>query len=400
MLRGCLFLFLMFPSSLFSCSSDYVIWMIRSADADPLYRFIKNGKAGFIDQTGKIVIPPILPYHGDNSTNEFHNGLLEIGVFKGIYVNTKGKIVIDGTNLERGFSFSEEMAIAMAKDGEFWGYIGRDGQFKIPPKFKNFEALEGDFSNGLAAVSIRDKIGYINKTGEFVIQPQYLEGFNFSEGRARVILEGPCKYSSDESCGPSDGGRVLPGGGRPPQNMQSCRFAFIDKTGRLITKQQFDNAKDFSEGLAAVAIGSQWGYLDQLGQIVIPPQYDLAFSFSDGLAKIKMGNFFGYIDKTGRIVIPPHFLEADHFADGLAPVSEKPNEFFYISKSGKQAFPERYLFATFYYRGLAHVKLLTSKADPSNPWNGKFAYIDKTGRRVFSYTIFDSDRLEKHSGGE
>jgi hypothetical protein len=250
--------------------------------------------------------------------------------------------------------------------------------------------------NGLAAVSIKQKTGYINKTGDFVIHPQFPEGFGFSEGRARIIAEGPCKYISvDDTCGQITGGVTVPGGGRPTPNMPSCRLTFIDERGRIITEQRFDQARDFSEGLAAVAIGSQWGYLDPSGKMVIPPQYDLAFSFSDGLAKVKVGNLFGYIDQMGMMVILPRFLEAEHFADGLAPVSEKPNDFFYIRKNGKQAFSEHYLIATHYYMGLAHVKLHTPMADPSNFWDGSFAYIDKAGRKVFSYEVNASDRFKK-----
>ncbi len=34
------------------CSWDYLIWMPHSEQADPLYRFVRNGKAGYIDRSG------------------------------------------------------------------------------------------------------------------------------------------------------------------------------------------------------------------------------------------------------------------------------------------------------------------------------------------------------------
>jgi hypothetical protein len=33
----------------FGCSADYLIWIPRSSSAEPLYRFIKDGKAGYRD---------------------------------------------------------------------------------------------------------------------------------------------------------------------------------------------------------------------------------------------------------------------------------------------------------------------------------------------------------------
>src|SRR5262245_16532524 len=80
------FLALCFTATAFACSSDYPIWIPRSQSADSLYRFAKNGKAGYIDVAGHVVIPAILPLFG-NSESEFHDGLLEIGASDGKYVD-------------------------------------------------------------------------------------------------------------------------------------------------------------------------------------------------------------------------------------------------------------------------------------------------------------------------
>ncbi len=69
------------------------------------------------------------------------------------------------------------------KSGNRYGYIDKTGHFVINPQF-DFAWI---FSEGLAAVLIGDeetgKWGYIDKTGHFVINPQFNFGaFNFSEG--------------------------------------------------------------------------------------------------------------------------------------------------------------------------------------------------------------------------
>jgi len=69
--------------------------------ADPLYRFVKNGKAGYIDHTGKVAIPPTLEVHG-NYGSEFHDGLLEIGVSDGRYVDRTGEVVLDKALIAAG----------------------------------------------------------------------------------------------------------------------------------------------------------------------------------------------------------------------------------------------------------------------------------------------------------
>ena len=50
---------------------------IPSATADPLYKFTKGDKAGYIDQTGKVVIALAGALSGGG---EFHDGLVQIGV--------------------------------------------------------------------------------------------------------------------------------------------------------------------------------------------------------------------------------------------------------------------------------------------------------------------------------
>jgi len=49
----------------------------------------------------------------------------------------------------------------------------------------------------------------------------------------------------------------------------------------------------------------KWGYIDNTGRIVIKPQFDEARDFSEGLARVTIDGKFGYIDKTGKYVWEP-----------------------------------------------------------------------------------------------
>ena len=59
-------------------------------------------------------------------------------------------------------------------------YVDRDGNFTIKPQFNNAES----FSEGLAAVQIGWRWGFINKAGAMVINPQFDRVEPFSEGLA------------------------------------------------------------------------------------------------------------------------------------------------------------------------------------------------------------------------
>jgi hypothetical protein len=72
-----------------------------------------------------------------------------------------------------------------------------------------------------------------------------------------------------------------------------------NQTGDIVIKPQFDEVRDrgFSEGLIAVKIGSKYGYMDTTGKIGIKPQFDAAGSFKEGLAPIKIGDKWGFVSK-------------------------------------------------------------------------------------------------------
>jgi len=100
---------------------------------------------------------------------------------------------------------------------------------------------------------------------------------------------------------------------------QNDLYGFINKTGKIVVKPQFEEAESFSEGLAPVMIDKNYGYIDKTGKTVIEPQYDdVMGSFSAGLAAVKKGGKWGYVDKKGKIVIEPQFDVASPFSEGLA----------------------------------------------------------------------------------
>jgi hypothetical protein len=126
--------------------------------------------------------------------------------------------------------------------------------------------------------------------------------------------------------------------------------------------------------------------------MAIKPQFDDAGRFFDGLALIQRNGLYGYIDQAGAIVITPQYKFAESFSEGLAVVrvwndKESSDEYYYIDKRGEQAFPERFALASHFFKGLAHVKIksTTEKNINDSGAKGSFAYIDVTGRKVFSY---------------
>jgi hypothetical protein len=77
---------------------------------------------------------------------------------------------------------------------------------------------------------------------------------------------------------------------------------YKDKYGNIVIEPQFDEAGNFSEGLARVMIGDRWGYIDQEGNFVIDPMWTRAFDFTGGKAEVSDYNGSFFIDKTGKVI--------------------------------------------------------------------------------------------------
>jgi hypothetical protein len=214
-----------------------------------------------------------------------------------------------------------------------YGYIDQHGKLVIQPQFENAK----DFSEARARVLLQGKWGFIDRTGTVVIQPRFYEAEDFSEGLAPVAIGGKWGYIDKQ------GGTVIPlrfdraerfAGGRAAVEV-SEKWAYIDTKGKYIVQPQFVRALDFSEGLAAVCAEQQdeqalltrrywigqscaWGYLDKAGRFCIKPQFNDAQRFSQGLAAVQIGWRWGYINKAGTVVIKPQFDRVEPFAEGLA----------------------------------------------------------------------------------
>src|SRR5947208_2589605 len=86
------------------------------------------------------------------------------------YVDGRGRIVI-GPAFDHAGTFSEGLAPfkTTVAGVEKFGHIDQSGNVVIPPLFDGVK----EFSEGLAVVRLNGKDGYISKSGEFLIQPRF-----------------------------------------------------------------------------------------------------------------------------------------------------------------------------------------------------------------------------------
>lgn len=173
----------------------------------------QDGKFGYINRSGVQVIAPTYDF-----ALEFTEGLAPVLVGDKVgYIDRTGKIAV-APQFDAGDDFSEGLAV-VAQAGKV-GYIDPRGAFVVQPAYDQAGAFSGGlapvklndaefyvditgravitqplmtdlrpFSEGLAAVRVDGKVGYIDHAGVMVIQPQYTTGTDFADGLAVVETE-------------------------------------------------------------------------------------------------------------------------------------------------------------------------------------------------------------------
>lgn len=303
---------------------------------------------------------------------------LALSIMMGGTASAEGYMLAIPPRYDDARSFSE--GLAAVSIGEKWGFIDTAGQEVVPLRYGE----AGDFRDGLAPVRVGDwrtgAWGFIDKAGNEVIPPKYHGVSDFHEGLAAVVLGG--------------------------------KGGFIDMAGNEIVPPKYDEVYDFREGLARVWIADgedkgpfspgKWGYIDKTGKEVVPVIYEVIGEFSEGRACVVKDGKMGFVDQTGAAVIPLMYtyerpwneIAAGYvdilpfFSEGLAAVwgaDGYGGRYGYIDRDGKRVIPFEYDYAGPFSQGLAYVSQGASlwyETDGETSENRKFGYIDKAGQVV------------------
>ncbi|WP_309732571.1 WG repeat-containing protein [Chamaesiphon sp. OTE_75_metabat_556] len=302
------------------------------------FLFWRKGKLGYIDRTGKIVIP---------------------------------------AKFDRAYDFSE--GLAGVGIGERYGYIDTTGKFAISPHV----GFPSEFKNGFANVIIGNKTHKIDRTGKLVTTslPAPASETNQGESDKSIAFAQNNKYGykdrNNKIVVPAQFDRVAP---RFVEGMAWVQIndlvGYINDLGQTIVSPQFDNFSDFDRGWARVCKASKCGYIDKIGKIVIPLKFDeAAAKFSNGLAWVSIGKNLGYIDRTGKLVVPARYDTPNH-QERKRKVEEG-----HISKCNAD---RCFDVSPNFDRGLAMV-VIPSNCKSTSQACDRLGYIDTTGKLVFEF---------------
>jgi len=274
-----------------------------------------NDKFGFIDEKGTYVVHP--KYKEATFFSEGRAWVVEEGKAPTL-IDKDGKELFDMKEIECAYPFFDGLAqVRVAGDdgSSLYGYINKKGEYVVNPRYTSAE----NFSDGMAAVSGKDRNGYINKVGKVMVNDtvfKYREYFH--NGHAIVGIDdkdwittyGVIDKSGKYVINPQFR-RIENGGYGFLVKNDDGQWGLCDNKGKYVINPQFDGILSFGNSdFAPVAIGEKWGYIDKKGKLVINPQFDSAFPFIDNnIAVVSIGNKTGFIDKEGKYTVNPQFTD-------------------------------------------------------------------------------------------
>ena len=187
----------------------------------------ENNKYGFIDKSGKYVIPPVY-----DSVGNFMEGYAPVTIDNKSYlIDKNGTIFVEGKKFHLGFQRGFLSAEILPK---IYGIINREQ--KVAEIFTEYLWI-GTYSDSeglFHAMNKNGRGGFINEKNEILIPFKYSEVWAFSEGVACVQFD--------------------------------SLYGFIDKYGQQKIPFIYNKAMPFKNGIAYVEYKSKCGIINKNGE--------------------------------------------------------------------------------------------------------------------------------------
>jgi len=305
----------------------------------------------------------------------FHEG-------KWTILNGKGNEMFSfgGNHLLAGYS--EGLFLFKRKiDGKIdWAFYDHQGKEKFSVNYDEVLPLQDGMSlvwNNTTDTVFTKLMGFINKKGEEIVAPKYLDATQFTQGRAYVMNNDDRGYIG------KDGKYIFKldfigydfSEGIAAISNNEYKVGYIDTSGNIKIPFTFDEPSTSKEGLIRANKRNKIGFINHYGNFVLDAIYDDARNFSEGYTfvckfnPVNNNQVWALIDKNANPITDYFFMKVNDFSESYATV-RTDDSWIFIDKSGRKQFNTNYDFADNFKYGLAWA----SKIDEN-----KFGFINTYG---------------------
>ncbi len=285
------------------------------------FRFQNNGRAvagrgdsvGIIDQTGSFIADPVYTY-----INPYNEGLAVAADTTGyVVLDEDGSVISDKYQYIGNYRSGRAVYYVQTKDGSIlYGYLDENGKPVIQPIY----GYASDFEGNRAAVKLNDGLhAMIDRSGKAIKTMEYWEVSGFSDGKAAFRASPGGKFGYIDS----SGNEII---------NPSFIYAGGFRNSRAVVSVPGEAGREIK------------GLIDETGRFVIKPAYSEILMLGEdrvalGIARdpnnIFAGSKFALADTDGKLLTDFTFLSIEPFSDGIASVTDSTTTYF-INTSGKR----------------------------------------------------------------
>lgn len=285
-------------------------------------------------------------------------------------------------------------------NSEKWGYINKSGDFKIDPKYDACAT----FSCGLAMARVDGDVMFIDKSGKKVKAVDAENVYDY------YFYYNLCRFQDGEYTGMWDKkfNVVIPAdykhlGLATKDGLIACsedgkEYVYINEKGKQILSGDFIYAYPFVDGMAVVVIKEgtkdepkyMYGVIGKNGKFIVEPQKNGLMSMGEGR--------LGLQKSTGKVVLVDKALNeigssydsGGAFSCGLARVYKDEKGYGFVDKNGNEVIPCKF------YRAWDFTDDVTFavKSSDSKVWE----VVDKKGETLFKLKEYDYPQDGFHNG--
>ncbi|NNC83663.1 MAG: hypothetical protein HKN79_08800 [Flavobacteriales bacterium] len=268
---------------------------------------------------------------------DFHEGLAKVTKNgKSGYINKNGKVIIP-LEYDDAYIFSEGLAV-VEKNGKF-GAIDRFGDVAIPFKYDEL----GNSSYGYLPFERNGTSGFLNWRGKLQFNRPFEFASDFNDGSAVVRVDG--LYGAIDTAGkytiPALYDWVEDRQGELSRVKKDGLHGLYSHGYKLTIPIIYERLGAPSEGILAFSSDGMLGYLSENGDTLIPPRYSISsenlrpYRFINGHARVHHEGKWGLIDAEGNEVLAVTYDDLEYDGYSVLTFREK-NKWGFVRLNGEK----------------------------------------------------------------
>jgi hypothetical protein len=233
----------------------------------------------------------------------------------------------------------ELLSACIAK--ERCGYINDEGKFIIAPEFE----ATGDWAKDAGRVWRGDRVGSIDRNGRYITEPLSSRlsfngggGYSVEVNGKQLMTDHALRPLNSELWDDLNGIKLDRRLRHEPEYIAVGRgglFGLADGKGKVILEPKYQEIGWRTHEFPLLfKEHNSFGHLAESGQPISAQRWDEAGMFHNKLASVSRAGKCGYIDRAGLVVIPLAFDECRPFHYAGATVVRKENSFSLVGRNG------------------------------------------------------------------